>query len=824
MNVRFYIVILFILCTLPAMHFIYGNGNASNSRDKRTAAWFNQLSEDTLEYNYAVSRQLAREALNHAQKNNKINELARAYKNIAESYYKAEVFDTSTRFYHKSNELYQQLDNHQQIGYTYLSIGLNHYYQANYKESMLAYNKAQSVYEKTGNNEKLALIYQNIGLVYNELEDHQKALVYLNQSQEIFIDLDARYNMANNYHNIGAVYSKMEEYDKATHYYEKSYNIFHEINNIHGIGSTLNNMGMVLAAGKNHEQAIKKYHESLVYFRQEKNRYGELSVYHNLGIALMEINRIDDARLYLEKSMELANKHGYIQNYMEGHKSLSHLYENEGSYKEALSHYKKYYAIKDSVNNKETRAIIAEIESDYQHKLDSKELEKHRLLLQRSQIQKTGLLVVMLLFLVFSVFLYKINLRRKKVQHQLKSHKKSLQRLVEEQTEQLKVEISERKLAEESDQLKSAFLANMSHELRTPMNAIIAFSSFLHNPDLTDEKRKEYIQHINSSGKSLLQIIDDIVDSAKIEARQLKINKIRGDLTRLFREEYELFLHSLKAENKEEINLILDIPYNNPVMIEMDPVRLKQVVSNLLENAKKYTQCGSIRFGYVIKHDHIRFFVEDTGIGIPENKQQYIFERFSRIDYKDDKRLRGTGLGLAICKNLVELMGGTISVRSEPDVGSIFIFTLPCGNVEILKENISMDEDNHIPPEPDSFNWQDKTVLIAEDEDLNYKVLQAALTRTRATIIRALDGEEAINICRQQKIDIILMDIQMPKIDGLEATQKIKEMLPALPIIAQTSFALNGERERCIKAGCDDYLSKPIDLQKLLRITSHFLA
>ena len=367
----------------------------------------------------------------------------------------------------------------------------------------------------------------------------------------------------------------------------------------------------------------------------------------------------------------------------------------------------------------------------------------------------------------------------------------------------------------------------MSHEIRTPMNAIIAFSHFLKEKDLDEYQRNEYINYINTCGSNLLQIIDDIIDTAKIEAKQVKIHKVSCNVNQILKEIYNLFNVTKASKGKDHVKILLkEVFFEQSNYIITDDVRLRQVLTNLMDNALKFTDSGFIEFGFVDKYNsYLEFYVADTGKGIPADKTGIIFERFGQVEDHLSKKYGGTGLGLNISKNLVELLGGRIWVESKPGAGSVFYFTIPYNHIEKSHERPQffrkeLNNNNHKP----DYQWDEKTILVAEDEELNYKVIETALRRTQVNIIRAKDGRQAIEFCQAfNKIDLVLMDIQMPEINGFDATRMIKKFRQDLPIIAQTAYALSGEKEKCIEAGCDDYLAKPLIIDDLLSKMSSYL-
>jgi signal transduction histidine kinase len=465
------------------------------------------------------------------------------------------------------------------------------------------------------------------------------------------------------------------------------------------------------------------------------------------------------------------------------------------------------------------------LESIYQLEQNEAKLAKTNAEIARQKTQNQGLILGLTLVLIAAIITYIAYQQKKRAEKQLEEHKKNLEKLVEQKSNELKIEISERKVAEESDKLKSAFLANMSHELRTPMNAIISFSNFLREPKLSYTKRMEYVNYIISSGDSLMHLIDDIIDTAKIESKELRIKKGYTNITRIFSELYHVY-SKLKTKNKKEHIELRVNPSNMKFdyITHTDPVRFKQILSNLIENALKYTEEGYIEFGFKENSHELTFYVKDTGIGIAKEKHAYIFQRFSQIEYELDRRFGGTGLGLAISKNLVEMLGGKIWLESELHKGSVFYFTLPIE--ELIKKPLTNTFDvynENEEVEKNTYNWQGKVIVVAEDEDLNYRVLESMLSKTRADIVRAANGNEVIEFCKTKNANLILMDIQMPSMDGYSATREIRKFNPVIPIIAQTSFALAGEEEKCIAAGCNDYLSKPLNIRELLeKINKYF--
>ena len=379
--------------------------------------------------------------------------------------------------------------------------------------------------------------------------------------------------------------------------------------------------------------------------------------------------------------------------------------------------------------------------------------------------------------------------------------------------------LNEKIKAEESDRLKSAFLANMSHEIRTPLNGILGFSELLSYPSTSEDDRNEYTKIIRRASDDLLNIINDIIDISKIEAGLLNVFETDCQLNQLMQEVYSLFVIKKGQLKKDHIEIKLSNMLNDTrSIIKTDPLRLKQVLVNLIGNALKFTENGSVEFGYTLSTNKtLLFYVKDTGIGIADKDQAIIFERFRQSDYSVNRKYGGTGLGLSISKGFVELLGGKIWVKSNEGKGSTFYFNLPYQPIKSSKEEIK--------PETKSitYNWKDKVILIVEDNETNQRFIKEMLKRTNAKLLHVDNGKKAVDMVRSNgSIDIALMDIQLPEMSGYEATKQIKEFKKDMPIIAVTANAMAEEKKKCIEAGCDDYVTKPIDIDHLLSIINTY--
>ena len=369
--------------------------------------------------------------------------------------------------------------------------------------------------------------------------------------------------------------------------------------------------------------------------------------------------------------------------------------------------------------------------------------------------------------------------------------------------------------AEESNRLKSAFVSNMSHEIRTPMNGILGFTQLLANPNISEEKTEEYIKIIVNSGNHLLNIINDIIDISKLDAGEFKILKAPVNITNLLKEQYTFFYSYKTGKQKHHLELILNIPKTKKeTIVYTDETRLKQVLSNLINNAVKFTENGKIEFGFTIEQSNVIFFVKDTGIGIPKEKLSDIFERFNQAVVNTEKLYGGTGLGLSISKACTQLLGGKIWVESVLNKGSEFYFSIPYKKATVFKQKPLINTNLHL---------EGKKLLIVEDDPLNFAYFVEILDEFKPEIHHVNTAVKAIEIVKDIDFDLILMDIQLPGKDGNFATGEIKKLFPDIPIVVQSAYAFENEIQISYDAGCDDYITKPIKKDELINVLKKYI-
>jgi PAS domain S-box-containing protein len=387
----------------------------------------------------------------------------------------------------------------------------------------------------------------------------------------------------------------------------------------------------------------------------------------------------------------------------------------------------------------------------------------------------------------------------------------AIQRDVSERKKAESELIKAKEKAETSDRLKTAFMNNISHEIRTPLNAILGFAPFVIEPDISQEEKESMLEILNISCDRLINTVTDYMNISLIVSGNMKAYPKPMNLSRMME---EVYFHFQKRCSLTNLELKLNIPSNyEHFILTTDMELLTKILNHLLDNAIKFTQKGFVEFGYIQKSDsgqkEVELFVKDTGQGISSNAQKRIFDAFMQEDIANTRAHEGSGLGLSIAKGLTQLLGGKIMLESEKDKGTTVSFVLPC-------EDCTEPEPDNVELIKDSSVEKSSMILIAEDDDSNYLFIETVLRDRRFKLLKAVNGQEAVDLCHKHpEIDLVLMDIKMPVMNGIEATQQIKSFRKDLPIIAVTAFAQNGDEHSFREAGCDDYISKPINKTRL---------
>ena len=797
--------------------------------------------------------------------------IANSYNNIGTIYYDLNNYEKSSEYFNKALELSLKLGNDFTVQSVMNNLGMISLETGNLEKAIDYFNQSIRFGERIDNTNGVADSYHNLGQAYFYLKKYEKAIGLYQKANALYDKLGIE--NGNTLNNLGQVYLELDYYKQAHDYLNTALKMAKENNQFILLRNVYQNLSVLYERTGD----FKRAHENYMLFNQYDDSIKSQS-YSNLIEELITKNKLEKQKEQFEKTIlaleksELEVKRTNIQVYafLIGLVAtlififiVLRLLRQKNKSNQALSQQNEEILRSQEIIKKINKAL-----SDNEEKLRSvfdvspftilildvnkniidcndtsgrmfKTKDKHEILNQKvenfivfPEDNKTDLLP-----LINSNQLNKAQFNIKCADHStfkaeltgrviqaMSGSEKTYLIVISDISERLKIieNLNNAKLqAEEADRLKTAFLANMSHEIRTPMNSIIGFSNLLNDDDINAVKKNEYISHIQQSSRLLLNLIDDIIDISKIEAGQLNFNLSSFKLNEVVIETFMMFK---EANVRKELDFILTLPPGgNAIICKNDPLRLKQVLTNLIGNAEKFTKSGFIDVSYkIIKKETknlAEFAIRDSGIGIPADKQDIIFDRFRQIDDSQTRNFGGTGLGLAISKKLIESMMGNIWVESSPGKGSTFYFTIPVENPELAGEEKAV-----ISSPSKLFNFAGKTLLVAEDEDSNYELIKAILRPTTVKLIRATNGSEACQMVeKNQSIDLILMDIRMPKMNGYDATRRIKKTHTDIPVIALTAYAMSEDEEKSLLAGCDKYISKPIQPTKLLQTIQKLL-
>ncbi len=642
-------------------------------------------------------------------------------------------------------------------------------------------------------------------------------------------------------------------------YYSKALEIKKRVNDIKNIAVIFVNRGLIELKMDQHKKAIDDFSNALKIYENLGNKHGMNISLTNLGILHLILNNSDTSFVFFQRALKLATEIDSKKLIHEAHLNLSNWYQAQGDAAKAFKHFKIKTAIKDKLFNIEESEKIKELDAKYQTEkkqnqiiLQQTQLAENEMRLKRNKLISISLTVgVFLLALLGAAIFWNLKQKRKANillakknkeilgqkneieinNSKLKNHQSRLETIVEQRTSDL---LKAKDKAEESDRLKTAFLNAMSHELRTPLNAVIGFSDLMIF-ETEDELILEFAKSINISGKHLLGIIEDIFDLSMIESGDFNIQKGSFEITEFLDD----FATTVKFEQEKEDKQNIEIRYTPPencknLRINSDSQRIKQIFTHLIKNSLRFTHQGFIEYGFSKEIYNnkpvLKFFVKDTGIGISNEKQKIIFDIFRQIDDTDTRKYEGIGIGLSVAKRITEFLGGSLWLESNRDKPtgnkksdeyvSQFYFTIPF-DTEDNKTIINDNAELKVKSEPEINNLK---ILIAEDDIHSFNYLKIIINNFAKEILHTKTGEGTVK-CFQENLDIdlILMDINMPIMNGYDATRKIREINKDVVIIAQTAFALSGDREKAIEVGCNDYITKPLRKKVLFEMIGKYL-
>lgn len=766
-----------------------------------------------------------------------------------------------------SRDIEDGLGNTKRVANVTANIGMLYYKQGNFDSALEYLVGVVKQFEELGDITRASSCYITIGSIHSDIGNYDKALEYQEKALDAAKGIDNVVMISICYSNIGSIYSKEKQYEKALEYYMESLKIAEELKITRIMSSNYNVIGNVYSKMKNYDRALEYINKSVSINREQGNNAGitrNLSSMAELYISKARTKGISESvsREYFQKAinngnkaLDLANEINSLSGIRDASGVLYQANKGLGNKSKALENAELYYATKDSLLSGEKARAIAEMEARYQSEKKQLEIEKletgkilqDELIAIKDERAKRNKLIMwfsiagFLIIFVLAIIQF-IQFKQKKKANKLLSRQKNviedknikLEQLIEEVTRQKEEISTERGVSQrlkQIDKMKDEFLAKTSHELRTPLNGIIGIAESLIDgvAGETNKRMAGNLSLIVTSGKRLTNLVNDILDFSKMRNNELTLYKKAIDLKSLFDVVIELMKPLTMGKDLKLINNISsDIPN-----ADADENRLQQIIYNLIGNAIKFTDVGSVMVSAGQENGMIAVSVTDTGIGIRESKQEIIFNSFEQVDDADTRSYEGTGLGLAVTKNLVELHGGVITVKSEPGRGSTFTFTIPVSSqkpevkqttklaqlraYEIAGPNKVTDK---MPVGDGEYN-----ILIVDDEQINQQVLANLLSINNYAFTQIYCGKDALDLIDgDEKFDLVLLDVMMPKMSGYEVCKKIREKyLPSeLPVIMLTAKNEISDLVEGLSCGANDYIAKPFIKDELLtRMKTH---
>lgn len=663
-------------------------------------------------------------------------------------------------------------------------------------KALEAANKSVLYARKSNKHELLAESYYTLGNIQIEIKNYNSAIESLLRSVSYTNSLKPTSLSALAYYNLGICYLRQDKFEKAENYFEKANSIFDNLSLFDAKNMVNLEKANVYLEREKLPNAEKTLKEIILNLKTDNNNKILPEVYYLLGIINYNSKQYTIASNHLFKSYKLSQQHKDVSQELKTAKKLSETYEKLALTNNSIFYLKRYIKLKDSIGTNEiqgfmsNKAKVGDVLRSME-KLDKEKKEQERANKFSKLINILSIALITILSLL-SLSLYRNNIIRNKSNELLQEKNKEL----EDAKERI----------EKASQARAEFLSTVSHELRTPLNAINGISHILLD-DNPKESQIEYLKSLKFSGNYLLTYINDILEINRIESNNIEVEKINFDVKELLQNIHNSF-KELASQNNNDFNLT--ISEEVPTYLIGDPTKLSQILINLINNALKFTNNGdvSVRVNTITtkkKICKINFVVSDTGIGIPLEKQEQIFESFSQGSVEINRKYGGTGLGLTIVKKLIDLMHGKIELKSIPNQGATFTFSLdfPLGiqQDKNISKNLIVDEAVFI----------DKNILLVEDNKINQMITKKIVEKKQMKVALCETGEDAIEMMRNNTYDLVLMDVHLPGINGTIATEEIRKFDTTTPIIALTAISLNENREMLMSFGMNDVITKPFN-------------
>ncbi len=739
-------------------------------------------------------------------------ELVNAINVLGWLFYDKGNFVQARNTFRKSENIARQIKDDLLIALNLNDIGTTYHKEGEYKEAASYYLKSASIRDSLKNDDGLIKSYNNLGVLYRQTDEPEKALEYYKKGLEIALDLNDKLRITTYYINIGNIYRNKKEFEVANQFYQDGLEIAQEIDAKSRITLFQFILGVNHLEQGNFDKAIDLLEEALVAYKKLGEKANISKTLLELGNAYVRKGAIDKGLLLLLESKALSENIGFGQIKERVIKDISAAYKSKGDYENAMLYQGQLLEIRDERLTEEKNKAVEELKLKY----EAKEQEKAIAVLNSQQAHQKSIFYYtlgLLTMMLFVAAILLINIRNKRVANNLLSTQQKEILLKNKALQNKNKELQQAKeVAEAAAKVKEEFLSTMSHEIRTPMNAVVGMTNIL----IDEHPRADQLENLQTlrfSANNLLSLINDILDFSKIESGKVILEKVDFSLNELMKGIYDSFR---AISIKDQLDFVLETDAKNlDRSLIGDPTRLTQIFTNLVGNAFKFTNTGKITIQTKIVSKQqdsvgIYFAVKDTGIGIPQDRREAIFESFTQAMSSTTRMYGGTGLGLAITKRLVELFDGEIDVKSIEGQGSTFYF-----NIEFpLGKTLT----NHQLPGASRATLameglEGIRVLLAEDNKINQLVASKILSKWNVELEIANDGLEVLDMVNKNHYDVILMDIHMPNLDGYDATIAIRQMNNItkrnIPIIALTASAFSTVSDKAIEIGMNDHLGKP---------------